>query len=65
MERVARLEAIGNEAELEIGKYTRTEQELQSRIQALHESEIQHLARIEEAKAHLRAREAEVAAQAA
>ena len=57
-QRVARLEAILAETELEIKQRSKKEQQLQEKIQALYKTEVEQLQRVEEAKARLGAQEA-------
>jgi hypothetical protein len=63
-DRVARLEAILNETALEVKQRTKKERLLHTKIQALCKAEVNQFKRIEEAKAHLRAQEEALGAQA-
>jgi hypothetical protein len=62
--RIARLEAIGAETELEMKRRSKKEQLLHSKIRALYKAEAEQLQRLEEANARLRAREKALEAQA-
>lgn len=62
--RVARLEAILSETALELKRRTKKERLLHTKIQALCKAEVNQFKRIEEAKAHLRAQEEALGAQA-
>jgi hypothetical protein len=63
-QRVALLEAIRSETELDVKLRSKKEQELQTEIQALYKAEAEQLQRIEEAKARLRAQEEALQKQA-
>ena len=57
LERVDLLEAIHSQTEIEIEQRSKKQQELEVKIQALYEAEVQQLRRLEEAKARLCAQE--------
>ncbi|MDQ6652436.1 MAG: HEAT repeat domain-containing protein [Acidobacteriota bacterium] len=63
-DRVARLEAILSETAAELKRRTKKERLLHTKIQALCKTEVNQFKRIEEAKAHLRAQEEALGAQA-